>query len=189
MDCSEFLSRFSEYYDDRIELPVRRRMDAHLDGCPSCRRYLEVVDRGVHTLRSSSGRDGVGRNPAPVPQRLRAVLSAPLPELEKETASGSGRWIAAAALVLIGASAWHSSGRDGVDPALQSQSSPVEVERSFERHSPGISIDALLPSRPTVTPRASASFTNQFVGSPSAYSNADFIFPFDLDPVRLNRVE
>ena len=52
MNCSDFVARFTEYLDGsaaRVELEV---MDAHLDGCPSCRRYKAVVEHGALLLRS-----------------------------------------------------------------------------------------------------------------------------------------
>ena len=50
MDCSEFLSRFSEFYDAPQEAPVRKEAEAHLAACGKCARYQEVVTRSVALL-------------------------------------------------------------------------------------------------------------------------------------------
>jgi anti-sigma factor RsiW len=51
MKCSEFLARFSDFYDEGASSSDRTAFSGHLEGCPSCRRYLEVVRRGVALLR------------------------------------------------------------------------------------------------------------------------------------------
>ncbi len=51
MDCSEFLSRFSEFYDQDPTLEDRSEFEDHLEGCPSCDRYLKVVEQGGKLLR------------------------------------------------------------------------------------------------------------------------------------------
>jgi hypothetical protein len=52
MTCPDFLSRFSEFYDGDPSLENRQAFEAHLESCRSCRRYHEVVVRGVELLRS-----------------------------------------------------------------------------------------------------------------------------------------
>ena len=52
MDCSEFLARFSEYYDAAPGTLARRTAEAHVAECESCSRYEQVVTRGVKLLRS-----------------------------------------------------------------------------------------------------------------------------------------
>lgn len=52
MTCSEFLESFSEYYDGVASAPSRREAEEHLAGCPDCRRYVEILDRGRELLRS-----------------------------------------------------------------------------------------------------------------------------------------
>ncbi len=63
MTCSEFLAHFSEFSDQETPEEARAPFDAHLQGCPSCRRYKEVVERGVELLRSLP--------PAPFPDDFR----------------------------------------------------------------------------------------------------------------------
>lgn len=52
MTCSDVLARFSEFYDGDAPEEHREAFEVHLAGCPSCRRYREVVDRGIELLRS-----------------------------------------------------------------------------------------------------------------------------------------
>jgi hypothetical protein len=51
MSCSEFLTSFTTFYDAAPGSPERADAEAHLAGCGSCRRYVQVVDRGVSMLR------------------------------------------------------------------------------------------------------------------------------------------
>ena len=50
MNCSEFLSRFSEFYDAPRDAPVRKEAGAHMAECGKCARYQEVVTRSVALL-------------------------------------------------------------------------------------------------------------------------------------------
>lgn len=52
MDCQEFLSSYTDYRDGLLSEKDVARMEVHLSGCPSCRRYMKVVDEGVEELRS-----------------------------------------------------------------------------------------------------------------------------------------
>jgi predicted anti-sigma-YlaC factor YlaD len=52
MTCSEFVIRFSEYYDGTASGAYLREAEAHLTGCPSCREYRHVVERGVQLLQT-----------------------------------------------------------------------------------------------------------------------------------------
>lgn len=52
MDCSTFLAHFTDYRDGSAPDGVAEAMDAHADGCETCRRYRTVVDRGAMLLRS-----------------------------------------------------------------------------------------------------------------------------------------
>jgi anti-sigma factor RsiW len=51
MTCSEFVARFSEYYDGTAPEEFARRAEQHLGTCPTCCRYQEVVERGAKLLR------------------------------------------------------------------------------------------------------------------------------------------
>jgi len=52
MDCSEFVARFTDYVDGTAPATDAAAMQAHLDGCESCRRYKTVVEHGAELLRS-----------------------------------------------------------------------------------------------------------------------------------------
>lgn len=52
MDCKEFLSSYTDYRDGLLSDGEGARAEVHLSGCASCRRYTEVVSKGVRELRS-----------------------------------------------------------------------------------------------------------------------------------------
>ncbi len=52
MECSEFLSRFSEFYDAQTESRLRRRVEAHLEHCEKCARYERAVTSGAAMLQT-----------------------------------------------------------------------------------------------------------------------------------------
>ena len=58
MSCDEFLSRFSDFYDDG-GVADRAPFEAHLAACEPCRRYLAVVERSTALARA------MGESPVP----------------------------------------------------------------------------------------------------------------------------
>ena len=52
MECSEFLSRFSDFYDAPPESPLRRQVEAHLEQCEKCARYEWTVASGAALLQT-----------------------------------------------------------------------------------------------------------------------------------------
>lgn len=52
VDCSEFLSRFSEFYDAPAESQLRRQVDAHVEVCAKCARYERAVVSGAALLQT-----------------------------------------------------------------------------------------------------------------------------------------
>ncbi len=52
MECSEFLSRFSDFYDAPPESRLRRRVEAHLEHCEKCARYERAVASGAALLQT-----------------------------------------------------------------------------------------------------------------------------------------
>ena len=52
MECSEFLSRFSDFYDAPPESPLRRQVKAHLEQCEKCARYERTVAGGAALLQT-----------------------------------------------------------------------------------------------------------------------------------------
>ncbi len=51
MECSEFLSRFSDFYDAPPESRLRRQLGAHLEQCEKCARYERAVATGAALLQ------------------------------------------------------------------------------------------------------------------------------------------
>lgn len=52
MTCSDFLARFSDYYDGNAPPADRKAFQEHLNACDSCHRYHRVVQKGVELLRA-----------------------------------------------------------------------------------------------------------------------------------------
>src|SRR5690554_5481818 len=50
MNCNSILEAFSDYEDGTLDALARARVDAHLEGCTSCRRYAEVIRKGRSLL-------------------------------------------------------------------------------------------------------------------------------------------
>ena len=117
MTCSEFITRFSEYYDGTVPEEYIREAHAHLAGCASCRRYRHVVERGAQLLQAL---------PAPAVRddfqpRLQHRLYHVDQEvaLRRHTASGATALAVAGISVLLTAVAW--------SPALRPSSPVVEL--------------------------------------------------------------
>jgi hypothetical protein len=53
MVCTEFIERFSDYFDGVGDGEFMKNAEAHLSSCCSCRRYVEVVARGSELIRSA----------------------------------------------------------------------------------------------------------------------------------------
>src|SRR5690606_18291876 len=51
MTCQEFLARYSEYLDERLEPLESALWRAHMNRCPSCARYDRVLRRGLALVR------------------------------------------------------------------------------------------------------------------------------------------
>ena len=52
MDCSEFLSRFSDFYDAPPQSRLRRQVEAHLEHCEKCARYERAFANGAALLQT-----------------------------------------------------------------------------------------------------------------------------------------
>ena len=52
MDCTTFVSRFTDYLDGVLTRQESRAMEEHLSGCGSCLRYKSVVEQGRSVLLS-----------------------------------------------------------------------------------------------------------------------------------------
>ena len=55
MTCSDFLARYTDFRDGGLSLEAAGRCGDHLQSCPACRRYDEVVSRGTDLLRAMPG--------------------------------------------------------------------------------------------------------------------------------------
>lgn len=134
MNCTEFLARFSDYRDGRMESEERARARAHLRECASCSRYRRVVEQGVELLCS--------REPIPVPDDFRPRLTHRLYHVDDDESLGfdrssSGTSLAAALgmAVLLTAVAW----------------SPVMRDAEPEVRLPAIVVSQPSRARPTLT--------------------------------------
>lgn len=139
MTCQEFLVRFSEYYDERLEIPEEEAFDGHLRKCASCRRYVSVVERGTGLLRSLPDPE--------VPSDFRPRLQHRLYHVDDSRALSRGAGTSAttavtalAMAVLLGLAAWTPTLMDGGPEVVRLPA--IEVTR---------------PARPaTFFPRSSA---------------------------------
>ena len=52
VECSEFMSRFSDFYDGSPDARFRRLIEAHLEHCEKCARYERAVTNGAALLRT-----------------------------------------------------------------------------------------------------------------------------------------
>ncbi len=52
MECSEFMSRFSDFYDAPPESRLRRRAEEHLGHCDKCARYERAIASGAALLQT-----------------------------------------------------------------------------------------------------------------------------------------
>ncbi len=53
MTCSEFLAGYSDFQDGEAQPDLSRAFESHLSTCEKCRRYHDVVVRGVEYLRAA----------------------------------------------------------------------------------------------------------------------------------------
>lgn len=51
IDCQTFLAQYTDYRDGEMSWAEREEMDAHVDDCPSCAHYDDVVRRGTDVFR------------------------------------------------------------------------------------------------------------------------------------------
>lgn len=105
--CRDFLARFSDYRDGLLGPGEAAAFDDHLEGCPVCRRYRDVLDRAVSVLRQNPVPGAEGHFRARLQHRL-------LSEVNERKASlgriGSGAPLTVTAVLavafLIAVAAW-----------------------------------------------------------------------------------
>jgi anti-sigma factor RsiW len=51
MTCSEFVERFTDFLDNEGSEDFRLAATSHVEACPACRRYGDVMTRGRELLR------------------------------------------------------------------------------------------------------------------------------------------
>ncbi|MGH7317637.1 MAG: anti-sigma factor family protein, partial [Candidatus Rokuibacteriota bacterium] len=68
IDCNLSNAKVFPYVDGELAEPVRGEMEAHLIGCPACRRLVE----GELSFREAC-REWL--HPEPAPERVRAALT------------------------------------------------------------------------------------------------------------------
>ena len=104
MTCSDFQDRFSDYFDRTCEPGLMAEMAGHLEGCPECRRYRNVVEQGVRILKAvpppSVAEDFLPR------LRHRIYHLEDGRALDREIGSATTTATALAIAVLIAAAAW-----------------------------------------------------------------------------------
>jgi len=130
MTCSEFVAGFSEYYDGTAPRGYAQRAEVHLRGCPSCRRYKQVVETGARLLRALPAPDLADDFRPRLQHRLYHVDQDAL--LRRHTASGSTAMAVLGIAVLLAAVAWSPVLRPGapmVDLAPIIVSAPPAVLR------------------------------------------------------------
>lgn len=130
MECSDFLSAFTDYRDGLADPARLRRLERHRQSCPSCRRYCRTLDEGVRLLRS--------RSPAPVSEDFRPRLQHRIYHVEDDDAiappggsSGVAPVAAVSMAILLALAAW----------------SPVLL-----RPEPEVRLPALVVNRPAAPP-------------------------------------
>jgi anti-sigma factor RsiW len=50
LPCQELVELVTDYLEDRLPEAVRRRFEAHLEGCSGCRTYLEQMRLTLRAL-------------------------------------------------------------------------------------------------------------------------------------------
>jgi anti-sigma factor RsiW len=101
MDCQQFLARFSDYLDGRIEGEASMEIEGHRDSCEECRRYAQTLQTGLDLLRDLPSLDV----PPEFYPRLNHFISQPPAE---SPARGSGATLASVISVaaLVATAAW-----------------------------------------------------------------------------------
>ena len=146
MDCSDFVSRFSEFYDAPAGAPVRRDAEAHMGECEKCARYEQVVSRGVGLLQAMPQME--------LPESFRPRLQHRLFHVEDgdaaaQATSGSAVPVAAALgmAVLLTIIAWYPTvGRATPEVSLPAiiVSGPPESEPLFPTDALGLPVGSSL---------------------------------------------
>jgi len=131
MDCSNLIDRFTDYLDGSAATEEIRAMEAHLAGCPSCRRYKVVLENGASLLRSLPKAELRDDFAPRLQHRLYHVQEER--SLSEHAASGAPALAVFGIAVLLAAVAWAPLLR-GSAPVVELQ--PIVVDRAPTRVSP-----------------------------------------------------
>jgi anti-sigma factor RsiW len=147
MDCTDLITRFTEYLDGSATPDEIRDMEAHLAGCASCRRYRTVLEHGsalLQRLPPVELREDFG-------QRLQHRLFHVQDEhpLSDRVMSGAPALTVLGIAVLLTAVAWAPLVRSS---APQVQLAPIVVDRAPVRRAVLPAVRLRTPSRQQVEP-------------------------------------
>ena len=130
MNCSEFLTRFTEDLDGPVSAEGASEMESHLRDCASCRRYRRVVEHGS-TLLNTLPRPELREDFEP---RLRHRLYHVDDERAVSAAqSGAPAMTVLGIAILLTALAWAPALRGGGSDV---QLEPIVVDRAPRRSAP-----------------------------------------------------
>jgi len=127
MDCYEFKSQLSEFCEDELSVPARKRFILHRDECPECADLLTEFQsalRAIHSLPRLSTADDFNQR---LRERIDQEVSVTFWQRLQNFISGSAlpRYVVATAFVLVGLMVgMRYLGLEG--PAPQSVQPPVE---------------------------------------------------------------
>lgn len=129
MDCPQILERFSDYYDRTGEDAFLAAVEAHLDGCEECRRYVEVVRRGSDLLNSFPRLEVSDDFEPRLRHRIYHIEDG---DALSHGSAGSGTTTVTALImaILVSAAAWSPALRAG---APEVELSPIVVSRPEAR--------------------------------------------------------
>lgn len=106
MNCNHFLESFSDYEDGLLAESAREACEDHLAACPSCSRYVQVVQKG-RSMLSMLPPVEVGEDFTPrLQHRLYHVEDGELLVREREAGSGTTAVTLLAMTVLLALAAW-----------------------------------------------------------------------------------
>lgn len=102
MTCRDFLTRYSEYVDGRIDAAEAELLGRHAESCAACRRYDRVVRTGAQLARDLLPRVRVSEDFEP---RVRHRLLDAGEHVSRRRAGSASVYAAAASVVVIAAAA------------------------------------------------------------------------------------
>jgi len=106
MNCNSFLESFSDYEDQLLSGSEREACEAHLSECPSCRRYVDVLEKG-RSLLSLLPPVEVGEDFTPrLHRRIDHVGDGGSLVRDREAGSGTTAVTLMAMTVLLALAAW-----------------------------------------------------------------------------------